>query len=622
MNQTMESEQMKEDEKKRSRFGTLVEIWRFRIIVGCILAVPAIFLDNLLQLVVNSSGTAITTANLSQLLNWRTPLILILGLLLIFCYIILEIFAQIYLSHDILSGEDSHVFREVAMGFRAVKRFLSPKGFLIVLYITVAVPLCGIGFSISLTDSFYLPNFITSVIYSTPIYLIGYLAGLAGLIFFGYRSVFTLHAILLDNMNAAKGQKMSFQIMKEHGREVLKKLLIVGAYSLLILIASNLLTQLVPELIVGHMGEGLESGYQVDIIAAGSASALSTEQMLVLEYRVKGAILLLIGFYVNAVITMLVSSNIIIQLTKLYYRYTDRQVQLNRSRSRRRFLFLTVGFVGLPALLIVVAVFAGLFFNQIENFFHEQDPGLVAHRTGGILASENSLEGIDESVKLGVYGSETDIQRTKDGAYVINHDNSFKRLTGVAKKPGEMTLAEIKQLRIRDTTGSGELLEVPTMEEVLDRAKGRITLFLELKGPSADRKMADDIVAAVRERDMTDGVVLISLNYKVIDYIERTYPEFETGVLIFAGLGDVSSLNCDMIIMEEEMSTVWVIDKLHSVGKKAAVWTVNTEEAMRHFLNSSADCIITDEIPMAIEVEKELENRTDMEVMEDWMGNL
>lgn len=180
-----------------------------------------------------------------------------------------------------------------------------------------------------------------------------------------------------------------------------------------------------------------------------------------------------------------------------------------------------------------------------------------------------------------------------------------------------MTLSQISRLRIRDTSGSGKLLRVPAMEELLDRGKGRITLFLELKGVSADRKMVDDIVEAVRKRNMTKDVVLISLNYDVIDYAERTYPEFETGILIFAGIGDVAKLNCDMIIMEEEMATALRIDQIHGKGKKAAVWTVNTRDGLKHFLDSEADCIITDEIPTALEVKKELEERTDLQIIRD-----
>ena len=103
----------------------------------------------------------------------------------------------------------------------------------------------------------------------------------------------------------------------------------------------------------------------------------------------------------------------------------------------------------------------------------------------------------------------------------------------------------------------------------------------------------------------------------VIAYVERTYPEFETGLLIFSGLGDVSKLECDMIIMEEEMATVSMIDNIHDAGKKVGVWTVNTRKALYHFLDTDADTIVTDQVLMALEVQNKLLDRTDMQVMID-----
>ena len=35
----------------------------------------------------------------------------------------------------------------------------------------------------------------------------------------------------------------------------------------------------------------------------------------------------------------------------------------------------------------------------------------------------------------------------------------------------------------------------------------------------------------------------------------KAYPEFETGMLIFGALGDVTRVNCDLMVLEEEMST-------------------------------------------------------------------
>ena len=50
-------------------------------------------------------------------------------------------------------------------------------------------------------------------------------------------------------------------------------------------------------------------------------------------------------------------------------------------------------------------------------------------------------------------------------------------------------------------------------------------LFTELKGKTADQKMADDAVSIVKQYHMEDEVVLISLKYDIIDYIESKYPE-------------------------------------------------------------------------------------------------
>lgn len=135
--------------------------------------------------------------------------------------------------------------------------------------------------------------------------------------------------------------------------------------------------------------------------------------------------------------------------------------------------------------------------------------------------------------------------------------------------------------------------------------------------------MVEDVVKAVKERDMVEDVVLISLNYDVIDYAERKYPEMETGVLIFGSMGDVTKLNCDMIIMEEEMAAVVsTIRSIHDAGKRAGVWTVNTRRAMTRFLDSEVDFVITDDILMAIDVQKELDERTDYDIIKDRSSDL
>ena len=241
---------------------------------------------------------------------------------------------------------------------------------------------------------------------------------------------------------------------------------------------------------------------------------------------------------------------------------------------------------------------------------------IVAHRAGGVMAPENSLEGLKCAIEHECYGSETDAQRTADGEYIINHDDSFKRLTGVDRMPGEMTLDEIRKLTITDPV-TGKQANVPTVEEMLDIIKGREKLFLELKGRSADKKMVDDLVRLIREKNCVQDVILISLKYSVIDYAKAAYPEFETGILIFGGIGDVSRLNCDIIIMEEEMASDRRISQIHANGKRAFVWTVNTEGGLYRAMRSECDGIITDKVELAQSVQKKVESRSDLQRLRD-----
>lgn len=68
-------------------------------------------------------------------------------------------------------------------------------------------------------------------------------------------------------------------------------------------------------------------------------------------------------------------------------------------------------------LVFPISVLLGLFYHQI--FDRETPVRIIAHRAGGIMASENSIEGLYAAMEHGCYASEIDVQRTKDGHYII-----------------------------------------------------------------------------------------------------------------------------------------------------------------------------------------------------------
>ncbi|MBQ7584433.1 MAG: glycerophosphoryl diester phosphodiesterase membrane domain-containing protein [Lachnospiraceae bacterium] len=590
------------------------DIWYFEVVTGILVIFPMAAVGDSIRFVADSSGSAITTANILNLLSWRTVLLIILGVLLVFLSVTTEVTGPIYMSRDLISGEECRVFKILKEGFLAGKRFLNPSGALMILFILIAVPLCGVGFSSDLTSSFYVPDFITGVIDAKTSTFILYRAVIYSFILIAYLYMFSFHGVLLDDMKPREALRQSRKLVLGNLKSIIFMIMKYGIITFIILAALILLFDGVPDYFLSDFGENLPKGYEVDILAEGHE--ITDLEAKVTLYRIAGTFFFMLSEYVLTVFEGVAASAFLFEITDVYYRLTGReQISGGLPKKTVKQRLVITGFVMMPVIIGLAALVLGLFYN---DFFPRRDTvPVVAHRTGGFLASENSLEGIDEAVKHDCYGSETDIQRTADGYYIINHDNTFKRLTGNPGKPGNMTLEEIKQLRITDTTGSGKLLPVPTLEELLDRGKGRVKLFLELKGATADTRMADDVVALVRERDMVDDVILISLKIDVMEYVEENYPEFDTGVLIFGSIGDTSTLNCDMIIMEMEMSTQDRIDEIHEAGKKAGVWTVNTEEGLDRFLDSSADVLITDNILLEEQVKDELDNRNDVKLMQD-----
>ncbi len=616
-NQQNDTDTQKNITFSKLSYEALPEMWTFQILASILLAIPVTILSKLINWSAGLGGV-VTTANIkSFILSWKFPVILFLGIILVLIYLVIELFAQIFLTNNILTGQRAGVKKCVLDGFKSLKHFKNFAGVRTILFIFIAVPLCGVGFSISLSQSFYIPNFIMEVVLKSPVLATAYVALILLLFWIAYRSVFILHAVLLDNMTPAEGKKYSSQLVKEHRGEFIKGIILNLLAILAIIFISNVILSQIPGLLLGNVSETMPKNYVIDINAVLNMDAeLSDNDLQVLLYRSVAAFAVLMEKYLFSVVTLLSGAYFMLRLNRYYLDYSGRGKELWPERTKKaRYIWKVVLIISVFVMFGVVSVGLSCYYNEL--FTRDEPVKIVAHRAGGTMASENSLEGIEKAVEHGCYASEIDIQRTKDGHYIINHDNDFARLTGVEKTPGEMTMDEIEELRIKDTTGNGEELPVVTFEEMLEACKGRIKLFVELKGTPPDNQMVDDAVRIIKEYDCVEDTALISLNYDVIDYAETTYPEMETGTLFFASLGDVSRLNCDLIIMEEESATSTNISNIHDGGKQAIVWTVNTEPGMYTFLDSTADAVITDEIPLAEETQEILDDRTDLEVLED-----
>lgn len=104
---------------------------------------------------------------------------------------------------------------------------------------------------------------------------------------------------------------------------------------------------------------------------------------------------------------------------------------------------------------------------------------VASHRGDWRNAPENSLSAYRSAMIMGVDMIEVDLKMSKDSVLVILHDQTLNRSTTGKGKPSDFTLAELKEFRLRDGLGAPTRQQIPTLEEVMLLAKGKVLVNLD-----------------------------------------------------------------------------------------------------------------------------------------------
>lgn len=128
---------------------------------------------------------------------------------------------------------------------------------------------------------------------------------------------------------------------------------------------------------------------------------------------------------------------------------------------------------------------------------------VVAHRGDWRYAPENSLPAIDNAIKMGVDIVEIDVQRTKDGHIILMHDVTLDRTTTGKGLVSDWTLDSIRTLKLKNGCAIRTKEVIPTLEEALLHAKGRIMLNLD----KADRYF-DEIYQLMQKTGTTKQIIM------------------------------------------------------------------------------------------------------------------
>ena len=231
------------------------------------------------------------------------------------------------------------------------------------------------------------------------------------------------------------------------------------------------------------------------------------------------------------------------------------------------------------------------------NEKHKKDVLLIAHRGASKIAPENTLKAFQKAIELEADYIEFDVHQSKDGEVVIMHDANTFRTTRHFGAIKNMTLKELKSLN----AGEGE--KIPTLQELIEIAKGKIKLQLEIK----DEGMVKKIVTILKDADFIESTTISSFKHKELLEVQKIEPSINLVALI-VGINTIKIIKKAIRNKFQAIQPFYTfirksfIDSAHENNIKINAWIVNSKETMKKLIEMGIDGIITNDVEAAKEV--------------------
>jgi len=166
----------------------------------------------------------------------------------------------------------------------------------------------------------------------------------------------------------------------------------------------------------------------------------------------------------------------------------------------------------------------------LRDFFkwHPMRVPLVSHHRGGPVPGypENAIEALDNVLKYGPGLMEIDVAELADGTLILMHDDTLDRTTTGSGPIADKTWHEIKGLKLIDNEGDVTDFHIPRLEDVLDWAKGKAILTLDIKPGTSFRKVADAVIATGTQ----DYVTAIAYTLKQAEAFHAAAPNMPISI--------------------------------------------------------------------------------------------
>lgn len=213
----------------------------------------------------------------------------------------------------------------------------------------------------------------------------------------------------------------------------------------------------------------------------------------------------------------------------------------------------------------------------------------IGHRGAPRDFPENSLPAFERALELGANGIELDVHASSDGVVLVHHDPLVGAPGATSRRAIESTpWADISAV----TLAPG--IPIPTLAQVLAFARGRATVYVEIKGRG--------IEPAVLEVLANSGAdcAIHSFDHALVARAHALDGGMRCGILF-----DRYPTSVTTTMRESGALDVWphwrlidrsLVDAVHDVGGRVIAWTVNGARAAVRLVRMGVDGICTDDL--------------------------
>jgi len=212
---------------------------------------------------------------------------------------------------------------------------------------------------------------------------------------------------------------------------------------------------------------------------------------------------------------------------------------------------------------------------------------IIGHRGARGLEPENTMRSFRKALELGVDYIECDVHMTKDGHIVLMHDHTVDRTTNGSGPVNSFTFDEIRKL----DAGKGET--IPTLQELLDLARGKVKLHIELK----DEAATEPTVRLVEKNSM-EAKVFLTGNTETLRRVRELNSSIPTEHIFGEPSDDAIdralSVGAKRVSCHISHLTSEFVRRAHENGLQVIAWPPNTVEEAKKAIECGVDLICTD----------------------------